>query len=330
MKGYFVWSLVALAALVVASCQPGTEPASEVKPVSNPVATPSPTPPVQEGLLGQVPDGYSELARWDVRALLAGRGAQSLQKDFRSEWEWIDTHGLKIEEVSEIIQAWDEQGNTLVLLAGEFDWDLIHNHLYYEGFVDSAYRDVEIWKHPEQDLVFALLPDRDQIVASPSGSAAVRDTIRALERGSGFLFEDLSPDEKLALARAWKGVHLVWEEGCDRLEQRGCEITAYGAQWGEDEFTVELVWLFGFQDGSSARTAVKKLGSFFEGKHAPGSARLPDKPRRGVRNSRSEHRQRSVLLLAQRYQNGDPPGAQGASPPGADSHPSAYSFPDPN
>ena len=152
----------------------------------------------------------------------------------------------------------------LVVFAGQFDWDLIHNHLYYEGFVDSTYRDVEIWKHPEQDVVFALLPARDLVVASTSGSVAVRDTIRALERGSGFLFQDVNPDVKMALARAKEGVHLVWEEGCARLDQRGCEITAYGAQWGKDEFTVELVWLFGFQDVSSAGTAVKKLESFFE------------------------------------------------------------------
>ena len=263
MKRYLVWSLFVLSALIVAGCRPEAETTTPaVKPVSN-VATPTSTPPVQEDLLDQVPNGYSELVRWDVTALLASQGAEALKKDFRSEWKWIEGYGLKIDEVSEIVQAVDDEGNTLVLFAGQFDWDLIHNHLYYEGFVDSTYRDVEIWKHPEQDVVFGLLPDRNQVVASTSGSVAVRDTIRALERGSGFLFEDVSPDVKLALARAKKGIHLVWEEGCDRFDQRGCELTAYGVQWGEDEFTLELVWLFGFQDVSSARTAVKKLESFF-------------------------------------------------------------------
>ena len=263
MKGYLVWSLVVLLALIVIGCRTAAETTPPaVKPVSN-VATATPTSPVQESLLDQVPNGYSELVRWDVTGLLASQGTEALKQDFRSEWNWIEGHGLKIEEVSEIVQAVDHDGNTLLLFAGQFDWDLIHNHLYYEGFVDSTYRDVEIWKHPEQDVVFGLLPDRDQIVASPSGSVAVRDKIRALERGSGFLFEDVNPDTKLALARAKKGVHLVWEEGCAGLDQRGCEITAYGAQWGTDEFTVELVWLFGFQDVSSAGTASKMLASFF-------------------------------------------------------------------
>ena len=54
----------------------------------------------------------------------------------------------------------DSEDNTLVLFAGQFDWDLIHNHLYYQGFVDSTYRDVELWKHPDQDVVFGLLPDK--------------------------------------------------------------------------------------------------------------------------------------------------------------------------
>ena len=265
MKGYLVWSLVVLSALIVAGCRSGPESTPPpLKPVSNSVATVTPASPVHVGLLDQVPYGYSELARWDVTGLLASRGAPALRKDFRSEWDWIEEHGLKIEEVSEIVQAVDREGNTLLLFYGQFDWDLIHNSLYYQGYVDSTYRDVEIWKHPEQNVVFGLLPNRNQVVASTSGSVAVRDTIRALEKGSGFLFEDVNPDVKLALDRAKQGVHLIWEESCASLDQRGCEITAYGSRWGEDEFTVELVWLFGFQDGPSAGTAVKKLESFFE------------------------------------------------------------------
>ncbi len=202
MKRYLVWSLIALAALTVAGCRSAAETtAPAVKQVSN-VATPTSTPPVQRSLLDQVPNGYSELVRWDVTGLLASQGAEALKKDFLSEWKWVEGHGLKIEEVSEIVQAVDHEGNTLVFFAGQFDWDLIHNHLYYEGFVDSTYRDVEIWKHPDQDVVFGLMPDRNQIVASTTGSVAVRDTIRALERGTGFLFENVNPDVELALARA--------------------------------------------------------------------------------------------------------------------------------
>ena len=118
MKRYLVWSLVALAALTVAGCRsPAETTAPAIKPVSN-VATPTSTPPVQQGLLDQVPNGYSELVRWDVTGLLASQGAEALKKDFRSEWKWIEGHGLKIEEVSEIVQAVDEEGNTLVLFAG--------------------------------------------------------------------------------------------------------------------------------------------------------------------------------------------------------------------
>ena len=265
MKGYLFGTLVILSALIITGCRPEAEgTAPKVQPVSNPVATEASAVVVPEGLLDQVPSGYSELVRWDVKALLANQGAAALKEEFRSEWSWIQGYGLDIEEVSEIVQAVDHEGNQLLLFAGQFDWDLIHNHLYYEGFVDSTYRDVEIWKHPDQDVVFGLLPDRDQVIASTSGSVAVRDTIRALERGSGFLFEDVNPGLKLALDRAKEGVHLIWEEGCARFDQRGCEITAHGAQWGKDEFTVELVWLFGFKNPSSAVTAVKKLESFFE------------------------------------------------------------------
>ena len=115
MKRYLVCSLVVLSALILAGCRSGAETAAPaVKPVSNPATTTTTTLPVQEGPLDQVPNGYSELVRWDVRGLLASQGAEALKQDFRSEWKWIEGHGLKIEEVSEIVQAVDHEGNTLV------------------------------------------------------------------------------------------------------------------------------------------------------------------------------------------------------------------------
>ena len=89
MKGYLVVSLIVLSALTLGGCRPwAASTAPAVKPVSNPAATPTPTPtptlPVQLGLLDQVPNGYSDLVRWDVRGLLASQGAEALKKDFRS------------------------------------------------------------------------------------------------------------------------------------------------------------------------------------------------------------------------------------------------------
>ena len=244
--------------------RPGICPPANPAPVSQPTAEPASIPTAHERLLSQVPNGYSEVVRWDVANLLAGERAQYLQEDFRDQWEWIEEHGILLEDVAELVYAGDGYGNTLVLLAGDFDWDYIHNYLYQASFVDSSYRNVEIWRHPQRDLVVGFLVERDQLVLSTSGSAGVRDTIRAMDNGSGFLFEETSPDTILAMAGIMEGVHLIWEEGCPDVDLPGCETVVYGAQWGEDRFTIELSWLFVFQKAPSARSAVKKIESYFE------------------------------------------------------------------
>jgi hypothetical protein len=216
------------------------------------------------GLLSQVPDGYSEVVRWDVDALFDGERANQLQGDFRDQWQWIEEHGISLDDVAELVHAADGDGNTLVLLAGEFDWDLLHNYLYQAGFVDTSYREVEVWRHPQRDLVIGFLVERDQVVLSTSGSTGVRDTIRALGNDSGFLFEDTNPDTMVAMAEVMDGVHLIWEEGCAGVDLQGCETVAYGAQWGEDSFTMELAWMFVFRNKSGARSAVKKIETYFE------------------------------------------------------------------
>lgn len=263
MNRYLILGLIALFATLGAGCAVESAPAAET-PAPQSTAEPAVAPTSPAGLLSQVPDGYTEVVRWDVAGLFAGETARQLQDDFRDQWEWIEEHGINLEDVTELVHAGDGQGNTLVLLAGKFDWDLLHNYLYQAGFVDSSYRNIEVWKHPQRDQVVGFLVARDQVVLSTSGSAGVRDTIRALGNDSGFLFEDTNPDTMMAMAEVMDGIHVIWEEGCAGLDLAGCGAVAYGAQWGKDRFTMELTWLFVFQKESAARSAVKKIESYFD------------------------------------------------------------------
>ena len=58
MKGYFVWILVILSALMVAGCRSEAEStAPAIQTVSNPAATTTPAPLAQESLLNQSQGG---------------------------------------------------------------------------------------------------------------------------------------------------------------------------------------------------------------------------------------------------------------------------------
>ena len=135
------------------------------------------------GLLSQVPDGYQEVTRWDVAGLLQAEGLQEVQDDFRDQWEWIEEYGIFMDDVSELVRATDDRDDTLVLIAGQFDWEDILDDLDDAGFRDDTYRDVEIWEDRNGDVVVGLLEERNQIVLSTSGSAGVRDTTGVILSG---------------------------------------------------------------------------------------------------------------------------------------------------
>jgi hypothetical protein len=97
------------------------------------------------GLLGLVPGGYERVTRWEVSKLLSGEGLEDLQDEFQDSWEWLEEYGIFSDDLTELVVADDGRGNTLLLFAGELDFEGIRDDLDDAGFRDSTYRDVEVW-----------------------------------------------------------------------------------------------------------------------------------------------------------------------------------------
>jgi len=215
------------------------------------------------GLLSQVPDGYQKVTRWDVAGLLRAEGLEEAPDDFREQWEWTERYGIFMDDVSELVRATDDRDDTLILLAGQFDWDDIIDDLDDAGFRDSTYRDVEVWAR-QGKVVLGLLEERNQVVLSTSGVAVVRDAIRALDRGSGFLLEEGNSDMGRAVGRVPQGLHMIVEEGCSSVDASGCRAMAYSASLGEDKLTLTIDWVLLFRRESTARSAMRDVEEYFD------------------------------------------------------------------
>ena len=215
-------ALVVLASLTVSCSQDDTD--TDAKAGSGDTASPD--------LLGLVPDGYQEVTRWDVAGLLDAEGLEETQDNFREQWEWTEQYGIFMDDVDELLRARDYRDATLVFFAGQFDWDSLRDDLDQAGLRDDTYRDVEVWEDRLGDVVVGLLVERNQVILSISRSFGVRDTIRALDRGGGFLFEEKGPELARALGQITEGLHTTAEKGCSRVDVRGCRAVAYSARQG--------------------------------------------------------------------------------------------------
>ena len=142
------------------------------------------------GLLGLVPGGYERVTRWEVSKLLSGEGLEDLQDEFQDSWEWLEEYGIFSDDLTELVVAEDGRGNTLLLFAGELDFEGIRDDLDDAGFRDSTYRNVEVWEQRRGDLVVALLEGGKEAVLSSPGDDGVKDVIQAMDRESGFLLQD--------------------------------------------------------------------------------------------------------------------------------------------
>ena len=97
------------------------------------------------------------MTRWAVAALLQAEGLTEVQDDFLERWEWTEQYGIFMDDVSELVRATDDRDYTLVLFAGQFDWEDIIDDLEDAGFRDDTYRNVEIWEDRQGGVVVGLL-----------------------------------------------------------------------------------------------------------------------------------------------------------------------------
>ena len=219
---------------------------------------------VPAGLLNQVPDGYVQVVQWDVESLLDDEGLDDLQDEFLEAWEWVEEYGIFLDDVTKVVSATDDRSNSLWLLSGEFEWDDVRDDLDDVGFNDSEYRNVEVWEESSRGLTVGLLEDRGLVVISSPEDDGVKDVIRALQSGEGFLFEDMDLEITRALGKVKVGFQMMAEEGCGDVDVRSCKGVAYSVGRGVDGLTLDLEWVFLFRSDSSARSGSSDIEDYFE------------------------------------------------------------------
>ena len=216
------------------------------------------------GLLDQVPDGYVQVVQWDVESLLNYDGLDDLQDEFLEAWAWVEEYGIFLDDVTKVVSANDDRSNSLWLLSGEFEWDDVRDDLDDVGFNDSEYRNVEVWEESSRGLTVGLLEDRGLVVISSPEDDGVKDVIRALQSGEGFLFEDMDLEITRVLSRVKVGFQMMAEEGCGEVDLRSCKGVAYSVGRELDGFSLDLEWVFLFRSDSSARSGSSDIEDYFE------------------------------------------------------------------
>ena len=191
---------------------------------------------VPAGPLNQVPDGYVQVVQWDVENLLNGERLDDIQDEFLEAWEGLEDYGIFLDDVTELVSANDDRSNSLLLLRGGFEWDDLRDDLDDVGFDDSEYRNVEVWEESRLGLNIGLLEDRGLVVISSPGDDGVKDVIRAVETGEGFLFEEVDLEITRALGKVKVGFQMMAEEGCGEVYLRSCKGAAYSVGRGVDGF----------------------------------------------------------------------------------------------
>ncbi len=101
------------------------------------------------------------------------------------------------------------------------------------------------------------------MISSPEDDG-VKDVIRALQSGDGFLFEDVDLEITRVLSRVKVGFQMIAEEGCGEVDLRSCKVVAYSVGRGVDGRKLDLEWVFLFRSESSARSGSRDIEGYFE------------------------------------------------------------------
>ncbi len=154
--------------------------------------------------------------------LLSRDAPDGLADGLEDSWEdRLDDIGVSIDDVDTLVQATGDDGS-LVILAGEFDFEQIKDELDDADYDDDEDQGSEMWTKGQLWVsAVAILEGRGEVVL---GSVeAVEGVLKSLNRGSGSLLRDDDNDVRMALEKPGQGWYVVASEGCSGADVRGCE-----------------------------------------------------------------------------------------------------------
>ena len=218
------------------------------------------SPDVPEGALGIVTDEATRVKVWDAEALRI-EAPRDLENAFEAQWESLEQYGIVVDDLARLVETTDDQGAGVSILEGRFEWGKVRDALGDLEFEDATYRGQELWEDERRGQAFALLEDRGQIIVGSASS--VRDVLRSLDRGTGFLLQDAEHDLTRVLAKAGEGWQVLAEDGCGRIDVRGCRAVAQTVSEGQGS-TLEQRWALLFRRESTAESELDAVDDYFD------------------------------------------------------------------
>ena len=206
--------------------------------------------------VGLLPTGASEFSVVDVEQVLDGEAPPDYRDQLEDQWsDALLDIGVKFEDVSTMVVG-TVDGDDLIILKGDFDFEYVRDALSDSDFQESDYRDFELWEDDRTGTA-ALIEGDEYVLFGDAEGAPVRDVLRGLSRGSRLLgYEDDSETNEL-LDRVGSGwyVRVGGEDDCGGVVPRYCEAVAWSADSGRGS-EVDVTWAFLFRDERSADSAV--------------------------------------------------------------------------
>lgn len=182
-------------------------------------------------VMGFVPEDTTRVLKHDVPAVFnddTPRAAADILEDTYEDL--LDEIGIELDEVQALAEvARGDQPSSLLIIAGDLDFDNIRDELYYQYFDEDEYRGYEIWESSDSPLIAraALLGDQKYVLLEMrTNPEALTDVLKALDRDAGLLIHNPDHPLKQAMAKAGDGWFVLAEDNCFRQDIRGCQALA--------------------------------------------------------------------------------------------------------
>ena len=209
---------------------------------------------------GSAPEGPLRLAPDDTRELIlintseAALSRTPLPGEFEAGIASLRDYG----DIGR--QAWLRLASGRVIVSeGAFDYEGIREVLSESGHRGAEHRGFELWESGDGVTARAMLEDAGYFISGDA--AAVRDVLRAVDRGQGLLWDDGRGAIRRALDGTEEGLLTTASADC-RVAAAGCEAAAWVFARGESRRTILGTGRLRFRDEelAAAGTAAVEQG----------------------------------------------------------------------
>ena len=213
------------------------------------------------GALGLVPDDVSYIAVVDVESILAGDFPPDAEDSLEDAWEDLEELGIYLDDIATIVLSSGDKGS-FVVVEGDFNSDDIRDGMDDGEYEDDEYRGYELWTggYGMEEWVVLLEDDGYLLMGRED---VIRDMLRTLDRGTGFLFDEDDTDLVLAYMRAGDGWIVSAEESCDLpRDVRGCEAMGAAVSRAEEPWMVNLTIAVLFRNERTAESEMRDVEDY--------------------------------------------------------------------